>query len=362
MRQQKRVIVGLGVVAALALGGPAAASAATPSLYTLSNQPTGNEVIAFVRNVDGTLTPNGSYAAGGIGTGANLGSQGSVTLSRDGQRLFAVNPASDSVSLFAVKADGTLKLEDIAPSGGDLPISVTSHGNVVYVLNAGSGGDIAGFRLGKAGLRPIPGSRQPLGAISSNPAQISFAPSGKVLVVTEKGSSTIDTYRVGPGGRAATPEVHASSAGTPFGFDWDDDGHLLVSNASGSAASYDVDRRGHVSVISGAVATGQAAPCWLVSTPDGRWAYTANGGGGNLSAFAVSDAGGLSLVGSGVAFDLGAGSHPLDEAITRDGGFLYNLTDGRHVITGFAIGADGSLTPATSPMGVPIGTAGLAAS
>ena len=59
--------------------------------------------------------------------------------------------------------------------------------------------------------------------------------------------------------------------------------------------------------------------------------------------------------------DLGADSHPLDEAVSRDGDHLYDLTDGSHVITGFAIRDDGSLAAVGPTVPVPVGAAGLVA-
>src|SRR4029079_16756582 len=121
------------------------------------------------------------------------------------------------------------------------------------------------------------------------------------------------------------------------------------SNASASASSYAIDEDGTAKVISGAVATHQAAPCWLVTSKTGRYAYTANAGGGSISGFAVERDGSLSLLdASGATADLGAGSHPLDEAISANGRYLYNLTDGTHSITAFRLGEDGSLAAVAS--------------
>ena len=47
--------------------------------------------------------------------------------------------------------------------------------------------------------------------------------------------------------------------------------------------------------------------------------------------------------------------------MTKDG-YLYNLTDGIHRITGFSIGKDGSLANAGFIAGLPVGAAGIAAS
>jgi hypothetical protein len=147
--------------------------------------------------------------------------------------------------------------------------------------------------------------------------------------------------------------------GIPFGFDFDNRGHLLVSNASGSASSYAVGPSG-ATVISGAVATHQGAPCWLIASKNGRYAYTANAGAGTISGFSVGHDGSLALLDpTGATGTLGPTSHPLDEAVSNNGRYLYNLTDGLHEISAFAIGEDGHLTP-TGSVSVPVGAAGLA--
>src|SRR3954467_341139 len=327
--------------AAIVLAAAAAASNsdnAPGSVYTLSNSAAGNAVLAFTRAADGSLTSQGSYATGGNGTRVGLGSQYALVL--NGNDLYAVNAGSNSVSVFDVK-NGTPQLQSTVASGGTLPISVAVSGKLVYVLNAGGGGNIGGFTRTKDGLAPIAGSTRPLAG--SGPAQISFTPDGSQFVVTEKATSTIDTYSVGSDGIAGEPVSSPSSAGTPFGFDWDNHGHLLVSNAAGFASSYSVGPGG-ATAISGAVATHQGAPCWLIATKNGRYAYTANAGAGTVSGFAVGTDGSLSLLDpSGVNASFGAGSHPLDEIVSGNGRFLDVLVDGRHRIDTFRIAEDGSL-------------------
>ncbi|HEV8097507.1 MAG TPA: beta-propeller fold lactonase family protein [Gaiellaceae bacterium] len=354
------LLVGLLAAAAATFAGAASAGHASPGVvFTLSNQAAGNAVLVYDRSATGTLTPAGSYPTGGLGSGGGLGSQGSLILSAHGHRLFAVNAASNSVTEFKVTKD-RLKWVTTVPSGGSTPISLTYRKHVLYVLNGGGAGNIAGFKVHGESLTPLAGSTLPLGAGSSGPAQVAFTPDGKALVVTEKSSNTIDVYPVRHD-VAGAPTVSASAGGTPFGFDFGG-GHLLVSEAAGSASSYDVGPAG-VSVISGAVTTHQAAPCWLIATVDGKYAYTANAGSGTLSAFSVSLSGALTLLdASGVTASLGAGSHPLDETVSSNGEFLYNLTDGLHRITGFRLNADGRLTHVDQITGLPAGAAGIAAS
>ena len=257
-----------------------------------------------------------------------------------------------------------MNLVSTVDSGGVQPISVTVRNGLVYVLNAGGAGNISGFTATPSGLTPLAGSTRPLGAGSAGPAQVAFTPDGSFLVVTEKTSNTIDTYAVEATGIVAAPISSASAGSTPFGFDFDSAGHLLASEAgTGSASSYAIDATG-AHAISGPISTnGQAAPCWLIATKNGRFAYTANAGSGTISGFSVGKNGTLALLDpSGISANLGAGSHPLDETVSSDGNFLYNLTDGQHAITAFQIGGHGSLTQVGVTNGLPAGAAGIVAS
>ncbi len=361
MHRKVALLLSCAAVLVAAATAGAAGAHRVGSVYTLTNAVAGNAVAVFARSNDGTLTPEGTFPTGGGGTGGGLGSQGALVLSNGGHELFAVNAGSDSISYFTVEQGG-LELQDTIASGGDQPISLTVHDQLLYVLNAGGAGNITGFVVKQGELSPLAGSTRQLGAGSAGPAQVSFASNGKVLVVTEKSSSTIDTYVVDGHGIAGAPTVTAAVGGTPFGFDFDKHGNVLTSNATGSASSYDVAQDGSLSVISGAVPTFQGAPCWLVASKNGRYAYTANAASGTISGFAVDHGGTLSLLDpSGITGNLGAGSHPLDESVSEDGRFLHVLVDGTHRVGTFRIAHDGSLTLVGTFGGLPAGAAGLAA-
>src|SRR6266571_5582596 len=130
---QDRAITGPAAATAARLAASAAAADGAPgAVYTLMNLTSGNAVAVFDRAADGTLTAAGTIATGGTGTGGGLGSQGAVALSDDGRRLFALNAGSNDVSVFSVGPTG-LSLASQTASGGTLPISLTVHGNVLYV-------------------------------------------------------------------------------------------------------------------------------------------------------------------------------------------------------------------------------------
>jgi len=329
-------------------------------IYTLTNQPSGNAVAIFTQNADGSLAAAGAVSTGGLGSGAGLGSQGSVTLSENGRWLFAVNAGSNEISAFRVTPDG-LTLTSRVASGGTKPISVTSFGDLVYVLNGGGSGNISGFTVSNTGeLAVIPGSTQGLSGSAVDPGQVSFSTDGRWLVVTEKSTNNLDVYPVDNSGVAGAPSFQApAGAGIkPFGFAFGHDNEFIVSEAAtGSASSYDLGSGGTVSLITGDAATHQGAPCWVAITRNGEFAYTGNAGSGTITGFSVGHDGALTLLNpSGVSATVHAGA--VDLALSRGSRMLYQL-DGTS-INAFRVAADGQLAPLGS-IAKPAGSVGLAA-
>jgi 6-phosphogluconolactonase (cycloisomerase 2 family) len=345
-------------------GHVSASGGDTGAVYTMTNASTGNAIQVFNRAADGTLTASGSFSTGGLGSGAGLGSQGAIVLSQDHRWLFAVNAGSNEISVFSVQSK-KLKLVDTVSSHGSDPISLTVNHRLLYVLNAGDGGSIAGFKIASNGhLSFLDGSVRPLSnngvGASPSPEEIGFTPDGNHLVVTEKGSNLIDTYNV-VDGLAQGPVVNASSGPAPYGFGFGRHGVMVVSEAAQSAVSSYKVSDGGLSVISVSVLDTQAAACWLVVSDDGRFAYAANAASGTISGYRVSENGKLALLRSdGINGNTGAGSHPIDMSFSGNGQFLYVLASGNSTINAFAVNADGSLTMIAS-YSSPAGASGLAA-
>jgi 6-phosphogluconolactonase len=338
------------------------ASDAQGAVFTLSNAANANALVAFDRAADGSLTPAGSIATGGAGSGAGLGSQGAIV--RDGAWLFAVNAGSNDVSVFSLE-QGRPTLASRHASGGTGPISVTAQDGLVYVLNATAPANVTGFWVDDRGdLHPLEGSTQALSAPDVGPAEVAFAPSGGALVVTEKATNDIDVLPIDGRGRAQAAVVSASSGATPFGFGFTPWGALVVSEAVGGAAgastvsSYDLSRHGAARVVSASVPDAQTAACWIAVGDDGRVAFTTNAGSANISAYRIGDGGKLTL--DGVAASMVEGAHPIDMAFTPRGRFLYALESGVGTIGAYA--ADGAkLTAAGSATGLPASASGLVA-
>ncbi|MEJ2153063.1 MAG: beta-propeller fold lactonase family protein, partial [Gemmatimonadota bacterium] len=281
---------------------PAGSDRATGAVYLMNNDAAGNEVMVFRRSTDGSLTYQINVPTDGQGTGGSLGNQSGLALSSGRRWLLVVNAGSDDVSVFAVRPEG-LVLTDREASGGEQPISVATHRNLVYVLNAGDPNNISGFRLTSAGeLQPIPGSIQPLSAPTVGPAQVGFSPDGRILVVSEKGTNRLTTYTVDRNGLASAPNPQAAAGQTPFGFGFDHHGTLVVSEAFGGAAdastvsSYRVESNGTVDVIDATVPTTETAACWIAISANGRYAYTTNTGSGSITGFEIAASGDLTIL------------------------------------------------------------------
>jgi 6-phosphogluconolactonase (cycloisomerase 2 family) len=341
------------------------------SVYTMDNASSGNNVLAFQRAADGALSPAGSFATGGTGTGGGLGNQGAVLLTHNARWLFACNAGSHEISVFAVRPDGLL-LTDKVGSGGRRPVSLTLHRNLLYVLNAGGvvgdSDNITGFEFEAGKLVPISGSTRALSAASTGPAQISFTRDGEVLVVTEKATGIIDTFTTGEDGLVDGHKMFASPVPTPFGFAVGNGGHIFVSEANGGAAnassvgSFAVSDDGDLAAINSAVATMQSAACWVVLTRNEHFAYASNTGSGTISGYRVNADGTLQLLdANGITSTTGTGSTPIDLALTRDSRYLYSLNSGNGTISAFLVNANGSLQALPGLSGLPAGANGLAA-
>jgi 6-phosphogluconolactonase len=337
----------LAVGFALLFGGTAMAS--TGTIYTETNSLTGNAVHRLDRAADGSLDWVATYRTGGTGTSAGLGSQGAVALTDDGRTLLAVDAGSNDVAAFHVTRHGHLTLVGRVPSGGTLPVSIDIADGTAYVLNQAGTPSVATFSLDHAAnLRPR--SVTPLPEGSSGAAQVSVAPDGRSLVVTEKGANRIDTFPL-RNGRLGAPAVTPSSGAVPFGFAFSRRGDLVVSEAGNSTASSYRDG----GVVTASLPVGQGAACWVAIDRAGRFAYTGNATG-SISGFQIARDGSLTALNP----DGLTATSPRPNDIAFAGSYLYAINSFTGSITAYAQQPDGSLQPLP---GAQLGTslAGLAA-
>lgn len=317
-------------------------------LFMITNAASGNVLQVYARSANGPATLMSSAPTNGTGTGAGLGSQGAVAISTSGRYLFAVNAGSNSISTFKLGEKG-LTLMSTVPSGGTRPISVTESDGVVYVLNAPAsnlGNTVVGFRNEGGTLRPLADGTRALADLSG-PAQVGFDANGEVLVISEKNATQIVSYRVrGSGTLDAVAQVTPSPGAVPFGFGITKRNVLVVSEAgTSSASSYRINGRNTpvLQSVTSALGNGQAAACWIAVTPNGRYAYSANAGASNVSAYGIDKAGNLTLLQAQAGFTSNNGA--LDMAVTPDGRQLHVFASrAPQQIVSFTIASDGSLT------------------
>jgi 6-phosphogluconolactonase (cycloisomerase 2 family) len=364
------LLTGTGLAATQQHGSSGPSGQSAGEVFVQTDNTSGNAVIVYNRNPDGTLSDAGSYQTGGLGGVLNgsvvdhLASQGSLAYDQAHGLLYAVNAGSNTVTVFSV-AGGHLVRQQVISSGGDFPVSIALHGNLVYVLNARDGGSVQGFvRVGSA-LVQIPGSRRALGLnaaqtpeFTSTPGQVAFTPDGsKLIVTTKKNGNDIDVFSVNSlGGLSVKPVVNADPDAVPFAVSFDAGGHLAVAEAgTGTVATFTVNRDGTLTLVD-RVATGQLTTCWIA--PAGTAFYASNAGSGSLSGYTDNGSGTLQPLGN-TSTDPGT----VDAAASPGGQYLYAQTGGKGIVDEYRVNARGSLTEIGS-VTVPgaVGGEGIAAS
>lgn len=347
-------------VAALALTTVSALAQTPTHVYMMTNAASGNSVLDYTRNADGTLSLNATVSTGGKGSGKFLNSSGPVTLHPNGQILFVVNAGDNSVSSLLIGSGG-LTLVSHGPSGGTYPVSVTAHNSKVYVLNQGGSNNIAGYNVntttGKLSkLLTAPGGSQvtvPLSGPSVAAAQISFTTNGQYLIVTEKATNNIDVFPVSAQGIASAPTLYTSGGITPYGFAFDKKARVYISDANNSGLSSYSLPGGVMTPISTYVKDGGGAACWVVLNAAGTIAYVINNTNGSsymagVSVYSIAPNGQVTDIG---ADTIGLGTPGADAGITPDGVNFYYMVIGGGV-NAFSVNGDGSLTQITGLTGL----------
>jgi 6-phosphogluconolactonase (cycloisomerase 2 family) len=152
-----------------------------------------------------------------------------------------------------------------------------------------------------------------------------------------------------------------SPGAVPFGFGITRRNVLIVSEAgTSSASSYRIGEKNEpaLQLVSPVVANGQGAACWIAVTPNGRYAYSANAGASNVSSYGIGRDGSLTLLQAQAGLTSGNGA--LDMAMTPDGRQLHVFASRAPMqIVSFTIASDGSLSK-IGTLGVTAG-AGMAA-
>lgn len=313
------------------------------AVYAMTNDTVDNEVVAWGRHADGTLTLIGSFPTGGVGAILDGGegldpliSAYSLITADDGRFVLAVNAGSGTLTSFAVGEDYGLTAVSTASIPGLGPNTIAYRDGIVYVANieqdgvfTGVGdmqGSLAGYLLDTNGvLSEIPDS---IRSLSGRPAAIRMSPDGDFLVasIVNAGAAglgsddELEVFAIGPDGTLSDAPVGSGTSKAPgddparnlptgFGFEIVEqyglnfvivteareigpDGQVVpFPDQTGSVSTFVILPHGGLvslwrDVLTGtSVSDGQQTACWLDFSADGEYFWVSNGVNSSLSAF-----------------------------------------------------------------------------
>lgn len=306
----------LAVVASAGLASEASrAGGPSDVVYVESDDPAGNAVFAFKRHGDGSLTPlpGSPFPTGGLGISPTFAlgpfdSDQNVIVNPSRTLLFAVNGGSDSIAVFRIAPDGSLRPVDGSPfpSGGSNPVSVGLSGDVLCVVNQdqdpGHPGQLqpnyTSFRVTERGrLIPVPHSTFFVDA-GSSPSQALISPGGGLVFGADFLGGLLRTFRVANNGRlvpgAAQPLPPAEFADTgappnPLGLAVHPSAPLLYVDfvTVNRVGVYRYDSRGGLRFLRSVPCSG-GAPCWALVNNAGTRLYTSNTADSSISVYDIA--------------------------------------------------------------------------
>ncbi|WHO72391.1 lactonase family protein [Rhizobium sp. BT03] len=294
-----------------------------------------------------------------------------LAFDRSGCFLYTVHGDADRVSAFAVdRASGELVLLNEQSTGGRNPVHlsfdpanrflvVANHVTSSLALmprnedgTIGALCDLAGI-VGEVGPHR---AEQPF----PKPHQVEFDPSGRWIVVPDKGIDQILVYEIDAGALKAVSTCPAREGAGPRHVAFHPAGDLayVVNELDSTVAAYRFDARSGrltpfqiVSALDESF-TGNSRAAEIAVSPDGRFVYASNRGSDTIAAFAIDDAGALKRIGSWPT----AGRTPRFFTLLEDG-VLLAANEDSDTITAFDIdAASGSLVAkrATLSVGSPV--------
>jgi 6-phosphogluconolactonase (cycloisomerase 2 family) len=308
--------------AALALSATAPVAQAAKydgTIYVESNSPKRqrNSVLAYryrAGKVDASSVR--AYRTGGRGiqdlsnSGA-LDAEQQIVTNAEHTLLFAVNAGSDTVAVFRIRADGSLRAVKGSPfkSRGRTPASVGVSGTTLFVANKAhdparklenTSASYASFRIRPGGaLVPIGDPvKVPAG---SSPTQAFPVPGANLMISTEEagpwrvfGVGADGSLAEAPGSpHALEPEVFAPDSPKPGVWAQGISAHPKLPLLYAGAANirrlvvYEYAPDGALSLVDSQFTRGAVLPCWTQIGSAGTRLYVGNAGSQNISVYDI---------------------------------------------------------------------------
>lgn len=279
---------------------------------------------------------NGDGDGGGFGgVGGTIGGVGTTSI------LYVTNRGPNDVSGYSINTTGgTLTAIPGSPFSnvsGPSAIAVSSNGFFAYVTNSRTN-NVTGFRVSTEGalllVPPTPASPNPV-AVDAAPGALAISPDTKHLYVANSGADTVAAFNIETagsltlipqtGGHVNPVSVNGSD---PVSIAIPENGKFLYVANSGSqnVTVFQIGTNGLLTLVPPAgpntnpVSVGGTTPNALMISRNGRFLYSANGGG-TVSVFTIRGDGLLTLVpsSSGNPNPVSAGTNPVALTMSQDG-------------------------------------------
>jgi len=358
------------------LGGTIGGLGTTSTLYVANNG--SSDVTGYTIN-----TGTGALVAIPGSPFSMASAPSAMTVSSNGFFAYVASSRANQVTAFRISTEGALLLTP-GTAGTPNPVSVgTTPGAVVlssdtkylYVANGGSD-NVTALSIGAAGvLTPVQasgGQTNPIPAGGADPVALSISPNGKFLYVANSGSNDVTVFSIGAtglltriSGSGSNPNPISTGGRGPKGLAVTPSGSFLyVANGnSNDVTAFQIDVNGLLTLVPAAgtrtnpISVGGTSPNALMVLRNGRFLYTANGGG-TVTGFSIEGDGSLSLVPSAGATrnPAPAGTSPISLTSSANGLFLYVANRGGRVSTYTVTEDSGTLTPLNVLLGNPFPT------
>jgi urocanate hydratase len=342
--------------------GSATLTVVQPYAYVINSA--ADTISQYAIAANGALTATGTPVATGVKPFFEI-------IDATNQYLYEVNITDGTIGQYSIGAGGALSLIQTTATGMSPAQPVIDATNkYLYVQNIGSN-SVSEYSIGGNGaLTSIgPGSI----ATGTLPFGIGIEPSNKYLYATNNddtgGQGTISEYSIGANGvlTALNPAKIVADANSP-GLDkiaFDPTGkYAYVTNSTlNLVEEFQIGSNGQLTKF-GTVAAGAYARS-IILDKSGTYVYVVNSSAGTISEYSIGSGGALTTLGPGTV-NITGGTNPFDITLDPTGHYVYVPLDGGtntpgSTVAEFSIGTDGTLTQigtvATPSGGAPSGVA-----
>jgi 6-phosphogluconolactonase (cycloisomerase 2 family) len=303
----------------LTLGALRISAAPADTIYLESNSAAGNLIFTYTFNFTSAPVLKSTTSAGGIGVFDSTFALGpfdsdqNLVANASGTLLFAVNSGSNTIAVFNIDADGSLRAVTGSPfpSGGSDPVSVGVKGDTLVVVNKdqdpAQAGTAAGavlpnyttFNVLPSGqLTPVPNSTVSV-AMGSSPSQALIASQGDVVFGADFLGGLLQSFKLDENGAldqnlptALPNSIFTGLTGghLPLGMRTHPFLPILYVDITpvSKVAVYTYDHQGRLNFVH-AVGDAGAAPCWTVVNHAGTYLFVTNTGDNSIEVYSLAD-------------------------------------------------------------------------